>query len=338
MQPINKHNYEAYFLDFLEGNLTEVQEQALHLFLDKHPDLKAEFEETKLFYLEDSTTTVFNSKDKLYRNEETALFRKEHLCIAAAEGVLTAEEQIELDVLLQDETDLLAELAYFQKTRLSAPSIAFPDKEDLKRKALPLISWKTYTSAAAAAVLAIFLMNSQQAEKSYTPQSLSLQSPTESLDETDLLSAELPIRENIDEFQSQQQSSKQDSQVQRQKGIEDQLAERASVKLKTMEPMPLQEISRKPRLDQMAQKAKISEDKPPFFDQTVKEELPTAMEFAKSLVKKEVMKNKTLAELLLAEAEKFGEEKLKVKVKKEEREAEKYIAINIGNFSFSRSK
>ena len=35
MQPIHQHNYEAYFLDFLEGNLSKAQEEELHLFLAK---------------------------------------------------------------------------------------------------------------------------------------------------------------------------------------------------------------------------------------------------------------------------------------------------------------
>lgn len=338
MQPINLHYYEAYFLDFFEGNLTEVQEQELHLFLDKHPDLKAEFDETKLLYLDEPSTTAFNVKEKLYRNEETDLLQEDYLCIAAAEGVLTTEEQIELDELMHERSDLLAELGHYQKARLTAPSIAFPDKERLKNRVLPLMAWKTYISAAAAAVLAIFLLNSPDTEQRYTPQSLSMQLPTENFNESDLLSAELHLREMISEPQPQKQAKKIKPQRQNHSVGGSQLAEQKVEKIKAIDPKPLQEIETKVELAQSVQKVEQQPIKVKASTQSEAEELPTALEFAKTKVKKDVMKNKSLAELILAEAEKFGEEKLNVKVKKSEREEVKYLAINIGKFSFSRSK
>lgn len=44
MEKINKHNYEAYFLDYIEGNLTADQQDDLFIFLAENPELKAEFE------------------------------------------------------------------------------------------------------------------------------------------------------------------------------------------------------------------------------------------------------------------------------------------------------
>ena len=44
MEKINKHNYEAFFLDYIEGNLTADQQNDLFLFLAENPELKAEFE------------------------------------------------------------------------------------------------------------------------------------------------------------------------------------------------------------------------------------------------------------------------------------------------------
>lgn len=338
MQPINSHNYEAYFLDFLEGNLTAEQKEQLHLFLDKYPDLKAEFEETKPFYLDEPSTTAFKAKEKLYRNEETALLQEEYLCIAAAEGILTAEEQIEFDELLLKQNDLLTELAYFQKARLSAPSIVFPEKEKLKRKALPLITWKTYISTAAAAVLVIFLLNSPQAEQSYRPQILSMQLPTENLDETDLLSAELNVSEKISEPLPQKQVKEGKPHKKNQSVVGNQFAYKKVEKLNAIDPKPFYETATNVALVQTVQKAEQQPLKAKVATQPEKEELPTALEFAKSKVKKEMMKNKSLGDFILAEASRFGEEKLNVQVKKAEKEDVKFFAINIGNFSYSRSR
>ena len=68
------------------------------------------------------------------------------------------------------------------------------------------------------------------------------------------------------------------------------------------------------------------------------EEVPTALEFAQAMVQKELLKNKSIGDLIAHQVSSFGEEKLKVKVEKNKNEDKSYFAINIGNFSFSRSK
>lgn len=41
---INSHNYEAFFLDYHEGNLSPQQVADLLLFLEQHPGLKQDFD------------------------------------------------------------------------------------------------------------------------------------------------------------------------------------------------------------------------------------------------------------------------------------------------------
>ncbi|NEN24116.1 hypothetical protein G3O08_11450 [Cryomorpha ignava] len=53
MERINIHNYEAFFLDFAEGNLTESQLVELNNFLDENPDLKSELESFEIVELPD---------------------------------------------------------------------------------------------------------------------------------------------------------------------------------------------------------------------------------------------------------------------------------------------
>ena len=44
MEQLNIHNYEAFYLDFLEGNLNEEETSQLFCFLDENPSLKIEVE------------------------------------------------------------------------------------------------------------------------------------------------------------------------------------------------------------------------------------------------------------------------------------------------------
>lgn len=330
MQPIHQHNYEAYFLDFLEGNLSKAQEEELHLFLEKHPDLKVELDEMKLFYLEEDEECSFN-KSMLIRNEETTLLQQEHLCIAAAERVLTEGEKLQLENQLKADSNLINELAIFQKTKLKAPEIVYPKKEKLKKRVLPLFSWKSYVSAAAAAALAIFLLNSPQAEQSYQPQLLSWELNHEQATKEGLLSANLIVREKQTTSKVKKQTNKAESIKENQ--VKYKLRE-ASLDLAQMEVKPLRAN---------AIKADLNSKTPKTIHVAVKtksqiEEVPTALEFAQAMVQKELLKNKSIGDLIAHQVSSFGEEKLKVKVEKSKNEDKSYFAINIGNFSFSRSK
>ncbi len=42
---INRHNYEEFIIDFMEGKLPEREAEAVSSFLDKNPDIKSEAED-----------------------------------------------------------------------------------------------------------------------------------------------------------------------------------------------------------------------------------------------------------------------------------------------------
>jgi len=66
---ITINNYEEWMIDYLEGNLSNVERKQLVEFLEFHPELKAElelFEQTKL---QPDTTIVFVNKEALKKKE-----------------------------------------------------------------------------------------------------------------------------------------------------------------------------------------------------------------------------------------------------------------------------
>ncbi len=64
---INKLNYEAFALDYLEGTLSSEELKAMEQFLLKHPAIKAELDEMKDFVLLTPEPIVFNNKKQLLK-------------------------------------------------------------------------------------------------------------------------------------------------------------------------------------------------------------------------------------------------------------------------------
>lgn len=68
---ITKDNYQAYFLDFLEGNLSNKDKQELEIFLGNHPQLREELEayDESLVLLPDMDIR-FEEKESLMHNKK----------------------------------------------------------------------------------------------------------------------------------------------------------------------------------------------------------------------------------------------------------------------------
>ena len=66
MEKISRHNYEAYFLDFAEGNLSAIQIRELEEFLRENPELRSELDDFEIFELPEanSNTELWGSLKK----------------------------------------------------------------------------------------------------------------------------------------------------------------------------------------------------------------------------------------------------------------------------------
>lgn len=129
---IDKNNYEAFFLDYHEGNLSPQQVADLYLFLSQHPELKKEFEDFEHIVLEDFSAPVFENKDSLKKNI-TADNREEYF-IRAVENTLDTTELALLNQFLKTHPEFLTEFNLFIKTKLQADTaIVFDDKTNLKQ-------------------------------------------------------------------------------------------------------------------------------------------------------------------------------------------------------------
>lgn len=161
---INRQNYEIWFLDYLEGALSEKQTVLLMRFLDKHPDLQAEFAEMELIQLPD-TSLSFPDKNQLKRSVSKLMPTGDDLLlIASIENDLSKQEELILQKKLATSPQLRHAKKLFGLSKLKADlTVKYPNKKELKKGVI--IPWRTISSVAAALLLLFALMFALKDEK-----------------------------------------------------------------------------------------------------------------------------------------------------------------------------
>ncbi len=187
---INRENYPLYFLDHFEGKLSEEGRGELMLFLEKHPDLKAEFEAFEMVGLEGDDHMAFPGKEALKKDlwldaqgqapvETEEIFLSEDLfalddqgvlsvkpaqaetvLIAFAEGDLDKEQEEAVRAFLAANPAYRKDLELLRAARLRPePAAAYPGKHALKRHPIgALVRRYSHTAAAAAAAVLMALI------------------------------------------------------------------------------------------------------------------------------------------------------------------------------------
>ena len=131
---VNRSNYEIWIIDWLDGNLSEPQSAELLSFLEENPDLKEEMEALTRFSLE-KPLIKFSRIDSLKKTAADITDTQfEHLCIAYIENDLSAEQEKELDEIIQQSPERKDILEAFKKTILTPPDYRFSKKNFLKKK------------------------------------------------------------------------------------------------------------------------------------------------------------------------------------------------------------
>ena len=163
MIDINRNNYEEYFLDFLEGNLSPSENDLLVSFLNSNPDLREELEllnelpeiRTEETFLEKSTLKKSSS------NVESNTDNFNELCIAKIEGDLSDEESREFDSFIKENSKRKEEFELFKLTKVKADqNIVFKNKQELKKSTFSIFLIKNRYSimSAAASIIIVFAL------------------------------------------------------------------------------------------------------------------------------------------------------------------------------------
>ena len=168
MSTINRHNYEEFFLDYHEGNLTGEQKAMVILFIESNEDLLDEFYTFKEMTLEITDTSTIE-KSSLYNGPHSS--NREDYFIGWIEGDLTSEEKVQTQELVNANASFSKELELFQKTKLIPTVEVYAGKQNLRKSARVIPLLKYAVPAAAAVTFFIFLSNNLT-HRNYFPQPL----------------------------------------------------------------------------------------------------------------------------------------------------------------------
>jgi len=156
---IDKSNYEIWLIDWLDGNLNDLQAEQLFLFLDENPDLKEEFEELNSFNLKPPVKS-FSNKEILKKSiSDLSLSQFEYLCIAYLENDLSEEQQAEIEEITDQDPGKKWTFELIQKTKITPADISYKHKNHLfKRTAKQKLIRMSVIGLSAAAVITLIIM------------------------------------------------------------------------------------------------------------------------------------------------------------------------------------
>ena len=156
MNRIDKHNYEAYFLDYHEGRLSPEEEKVVKAFIRDNPECFDDFEDYQAVVLPVPEIN-YPDKTELFKTEISmpAVDEWEYLCVALMEGDLSDEELVEFEQERLSDPEKEKILNTFLATK-SFPdeSVRFEKKAELKKKLVLIPRW-IYGAVSAAAILVL---------------------------------------------------------------------------------------------------------------------------------------------------------------------------------------
>lgn len=153
---INRHNYETFFLLWVDGELSIQDQKDVEEFIDKNPDLASELallQDTKL-PIDDSI--IYLNKESLLKIESPSLSLStyEDYFLLYIDNELSSKEKQEVELFVLQHPALQAEFLLLQKTILSQEIIVFDNKELLYKKEedekpVTYFNWRRLAIAAA---------------------------------------------------------------------------------------------------------------------------------------------------------------------------------------------
>jgi hypothetical protein len=147
---INRHNYEEFFLLYVDNELSAAERNAVEVFVQENADLKEELLMLQQTIFK-SDAVVFENKHTLLKEEITPL--QENLLLYL-DGELSVAGKLNMQQLLAADAAANKEFTVLQRTKLQADTaIVFPDKKILYKKEKGRVVGMPWFRIAAAAIL-----------------------------------------------------------------------------------------------------------------------------------------------------------------------------------------
>jgi len=159
---ITRHNYEEFFLLYVDNELSIVQRKAVEAFVEENPDLRTELVMLQQSILPLDEPVMFMNKESLLRTSSAPNPVNETNCeeyfVLYADDELTNQQKDQVEQFVYRHPQFQPGFELLQQVRLMPDtSIVFPDKYALYRSEeedkAPVVKMRWWKIAAAAAVL-----------------------------------------------------------------------------------------------------------------------------------------------------------------------------------------
>ena len=157
---INKNNYEAYFIDYLEGNLNENLVNDFIEFLQQNPDLKEELSLFETVLIEPENIS-FNKKENLFKQKLDSEKEFNKAAIASLEGEISISDKSEFEKYVSEHPEKNRDIALFGKTKLQPDeTILFSKKKKLYHYSIQrnILLWAGRVAAILIITFALFTL------------------------------------------------------------------------------------------------------------------------------------------------------------------------------------
>ncbi|MGZ8525459.1 MAG: anti-sigma factor family protein [Chitinophagaceae bacterium] len=183
---ITRHNYEEYFVLYLDNELSSADRRQVELFVQENADLKQELDWMLQSRLVPDTSVVFDNKEQLMMVSGTFSINTtnyEEWLLLYTDNELTAEQKIAVEQFTAAHPVVKTELDILQKTKLQAEEgILFANKEILYRReekvqVIAIRWWKIAVAAAlltAIATTAFIVFNNKSDERIISDKSIDI--------------------------------------------------------------------------------------------------------------------------------------------------------------------
>ena len=157
---INRHNYEEFFILYMDNELSSDDRRMVEDFVQHHPDLKEELELLMQYKLVPDELVVFENKETLIKGDAIInVANYEEYFLSYIDDELTTAQRIAVEKFVASNPTAAKELTLLQKSKLQPEAIVFANKESLYRREekvrrLPVKWWR---AAAAIFILALGL-------------------------------------------------------------------------------------------------------------------------------------------------------------------------------------
>lgn len=175
---INRDNYEQFFIDYYDQNLSKSQIEELFLFIEANADAKEEFFAFSPEMTLEPEKIIFDGKNQLKQIAEDTTVTPDNFdkyCVAQLEGELNNYQKADFEKFISEKPEYSKEFDLYKQTILKADeSIVYTRKYALKHLVLKSeksiiktnrIYW--FASAVAASFLLYFMLkiNNNEQEK-----------------------------------------------------------------------------------------------------------------------------------------------------------------------------